>query len=140
MLRIERVLIDRLSGHFLRRTAFPVSNRLCRNSDLSRRNSSSASSSPSVRSNLHLRRDPHAGDHSRTSFGYDATVHDYGFTYDSMDIDRRSNEDRNSVNNGGRRKSSADDVWKEILSGEEEKKTVMKDDVPPIITILTKSP
>ncbi|KAG2260284.1 hypothetical protein Bca52824_079578 [Brassica carinata] len=76
MLRIERVLIDRLSGHFLRRTAFPVSNRLCRNSDLSRRNSSSASSSPSVRSNLHLRRDPHAGDHSRTSFGYDATVHD----------------------------------------------------------------
>ncbi|KAG2324601.1 hypothetical protein Bca52824_007329 [Brassica carinata] len=82
-----------------------------------------ASSSPSVRSNLHLRRDPHAGDHSRTSFDYDATVHDYGFASDSMNIDRKSNGDRNSINNGGGRKSSADDVWKEIVSGEEEKKT-----------------
>ncbi|KAG2245442.1 hypothetical protein Bca52824_092753 [Brassica carinata] len=109
MLRMERVLLDRLSGHFLRRTAFSVSNRLRRNSDLSRRNSSSASSSPSVRSNLHLRRDPHAGDHSRTSFSYDATVHDYGFASDSMDIDWRNNGDMNIVNSGGGRKSSADD-------------------------------
>ncbi|KAF8111713.1 hypothetical protein N665_0073s0069 [Sinapis alba] len=102
-----------------------MSSSTSRNSDLSRRNSSSASSSPSVRSN-HLRRDPY-GDHSRISFGYggggnDGTVHDYGFVSDSMDVDR-SNGDRNSVN-GGRK--SVDDVWKEIVSGE--KKTVMKEE------------
>ncbi|KAG2267394.1 hypothetical protein Bca52824_061949 [Brassica carinata] len=107
-----------------------MSSSTSRNSDLSRRNSSSASSSPSVRSNLHLRRDPHAGDHSRISFGYggggnDSTmVHDYAFASDSMDVDRRSNGDRNSVNGGGRK--SVDDVWKEIVSGE--KKTVLKEE------------
>ncbi|KAJ0245152.1 G-box-binding factor 4 [Hirschfeldia incana] len=107
-----------------------MSSSTSRNSDLSRRNSSSASSSPSVRSN-HLRRDPHADHHSRISFGFvggnDATtVHDYcAFASDStMDVDRRSNGDRNSVNNGGRK--SAEDVWKEIVSGE--KKTVMKEE------------
>lgn len=89
-----------------------------RNSDLSRRNSSSASSSPSIRSH-NLRLDPHA-DHSRISFVYD----DYTFASDSKPIDvDRSNGDRNSVN-GGRK--GVDDVWKEIVSGE--KKTIMKEE------------
>ncbi|ESQ36536.1 hypothetical protein EUTSA_v10009710mg [Eutrema salsugineum] len=99
-----------------------------RNSDLSRRNSSSASSSPSVRSN-HLRH----SDHSRITFGYGGvndvtTLHDYNFAFDpnlmetAIDLDR-SNGDRNSVN-GGRK--SVDDVWKEIVSGE--KKTIMKEE------------
>lgn len=97
-----------------------------RNSDLSRRNSSSASSSPSIKSH-HLRRDHHAGD-SRVSFGYEGTIHDYAFASDqkpfemSIDADR-SNGDRNSVN-GGRK--SVDDVWKEIVSGE--KRTIMKEE------------
>ncbi|CAH2038986.1 unnamed protein product [Thlaspi arvense] len=101
-----------------------------RNSDLSRRNSSSASSSPSIRPN-HLRRDPHA-DHSRISFGYgggnDVTIQDYAFASDSkpfemaIDVDR-SNGDRSSVN-GGRK--SVDDVWKEIISGE--KMSIMKEE------------
>ncbi|KAL0812413.1 hypothetical protein Bca101_068856 [Brassica carinata] len=102
-----------------------MSSSTSRNSDLSRRNSSSASSSPTVRSN-HLRRDPHA-DHSKISFAYgggnDATLHDYNFASVSLDVDR-SNGDRNSVNGGGRK--SVDDVWKEIVSGE--KKTVMKEE------------
>ncbi|CAF1923633.1 hypothetical protein Bca4012_069670 [Brassica carinata] len=102
-----------------------MSSSTSRNSDLSRRNSSSASSSPTVRSN-HLRRDPHA-DHSKITFAYgggnDATLHDYNFASDSLDVDR-SNGDRNSVNGGGRK--SVDDVWKEIVSGE--KKTVLKEE------------
>lgn len=113
-----------------------MSSSTSRNSDLSRRNSSSASSSsPSVRSN-HLRRDPHAADHSRISFCYgggggnDATttVHDYAFAASDsmMDVDRRSNGDRNSVNGGGGGRKSVDDVWREIVSGE--KKTVMKEE------------
>ncbi|CAH8390503.1 unnamed protein product [Eruca vesicaria subsp. sativa] len=101
-----------------------MSSSTSRNSDLSRRNSSSASSSPSVRSN-HLRRDLNTDHHSRISFGYgggnEGTLHDYGLASDSID---RSNGDRNSVNGGGRK--SVDDVWKEIVSGE--KKMVMKEE------------
>ncbi|CAL9213630.1 unnamed protein product [Arabidopsis halleri] len=92
------------------------------NSDLSRRNSSSASSSPSIRSSHHLRPNPVA-DHSRISFAYGGG-NDYTFASDSkpfemaIDVDR-SIGDRNSVNNG----KSVDDVWKEIVSGEQ--KTIM---------------
>lgn len=90
------------------------------NSDLSRRNSSSASSSPSIRSSHHLRPNLHI-DHSRISF-------DYTFASDSkplemaIDVDR-SIRDRNSVNNG----KSVDDVWKEIVSGEQ-KRIMMKEE------------
>lgn len=90
------------------------------NSDLSRRNSSSASSSPSIRSSHHLRPNLHI-DHSRISF-------DYTFASDSkplemaIDVDR-SIGDRNSVNNG----KSVDDVWKEIVSGEQ-KRIMMKEE------------
>lgn len=90
-----------------------ISSSNSRNSDLSRRNSSSASSSPSIRSH-NLRLDP--------NFAYGD---DYTFASDSkplLDIDR-SNGDRNSFN-GGRK--SVDDVWREIVSGE--KKTIMKEE------------
>lgn len=92
------------------------------NSDLSRRNSSSASSSPSIRSH-HLKPNPHA-DHSRISFSYGGS-NDYTFASDSkplemaIDVDRCIG-DRNSVNGGGK---TVDDVWKEIVSGEN--KTMM---------------
>ncbi|XP_010457420.1 PREDICTED: G-box-binding factor 4-like [Camelina sativa] len=92
------------------------------NSDLSRRNSSSASSSPSIRSSHHLRPNLHT-DHSRISFAYGGG-NDYTFPSDSKPLDmavdvERSIGDRNSVNNG----KSVDDVWKEIVSGEQ--KTIM---------------
>ncbi|CAN8311172.1 unnamed protein product [Cochlearia groenlandica] len=104
-----------------------ISSSNSRNSDLPRRNSSSASSSPSIRSHHLLRHT----DHQRTSIAYDGAVHDYtNFAFDSkplalelaIDIDR-SNGDRNSVN-GGRR--SVDDVWKEIVSVE--RKPIMKEE------------
>ncbi|KAL1188862.1 G-box-binding factor 4 [Cardamine amara subsp. amara] len=93
------------------------------NSDLSRRNSSSASSSPSIRSH-HLRPNPHHADHSRKSFAYGGG-NDYTFASDSKPLDMtidvdRCIGDRNSVNGGGK---SVDDVWKEIISGEN--KTMM---------------
>ncbi|AAD10673.1 G-box-binding factor 4 [Arabidopsis thaliana] len=105
------------------------------NSDLSRRNSSSASSSPSIRSSHHLRPNPHA-DHSRISFAYGGGVNDYTFASDSkpfemaIDVDR-SIGDRNSVNNG----KSVDDVWKEIVSGEQ-KTIMMKEEEPEDIMTL----
>ncbi|KFK42741.1 hypothetical protein AALP_AA1G033800 [Arabis alpina] len=102
-----------------------------RNSDLSRRNSSSASSSPSIRPH-NLRLDPHSH-HSRINF---SDGDDYNFASDLkpvIDFDR-SNGDRNSDNGGGR-KRSVDDVWKEIISGE--KKTIMKEETQEEENIMT---
>ncbi|EOA37463.1 hypothetical protein CARUB_v10011573mg [Capsella rubella] len=99
------------------------------NSDLSRRNSSSASSSPSIRSSNHLRPNLHA-DQSRISFAYGGGS-DYTFASDSKPLDMAIDlGDRNSVNNG----KSVDDVWKEIVSGEQ-RRILMKEEAQEDVTM-----